>query len=129
MIIEDNISDDMIEVLDAFEKDSHYFADFAKRFSDSRFIYRLNLNKSGYDNIKRVLRHKSDDSMSQPGYRYFLKIDGEPDNYSFWITQFELERETVKGYKFKAEKQLCENLRLIIDVNDPNEIEHLKIET
>ena len=118
----------MIEILGAFEKDGSYFAQIAKYFGESRKIYQFGITKAGYNTVKRISQHRPFDAMSQSSYRYFWNYGCGTDDNFYLDIQFEQDR-NVKSYPIKSDKQLGSNLRWFIEIKDPAEIKHLRIET
>ena len=120
--------EEMIEILGAFEKDGSYFSQIAKYFGGLRKIYQFGITKAGYNTVKRISQYKPFDALSQSNYRYFWSYGCGTDDNFYLDIQFEQDR-NVKSYPIKANKQFGSNLRWFIDIKNPTEIEHLRIET
>jgi len=118
----------MIEILGVLEKDGDFFAQIAKYFDESRYIYQFGVTKSGYNTIKRILQHKPFDTLSQSSYRYYWNYGCGTDEDFYLDVQFEQDK-NVKSYPIRADKQLGSNLRWFIEIKNANEIAHLREKT
>ncbi len=119
---------DMIEILSAFEKDGSYFVQIAKCFDVSRFIYQFGVSKAGYNTVKRIFQFRPFNTLAQTKYRYFWNR-GCGSNDDFYLAIYFVQGGDLKSYPIKADKQLGANLMWFMEIKNPNEIEHLKIET
>lgn len=117
----------MIEILGVFEKDGSYFAHIAKYCVGMRNVYRFGITKYGYNTVKRIHQHKPFETLSQSKYKYFWSGGCGTQNYFYLDIQLEQEK-NIKTCSIKSDKQFGANLRWFIEIENPSEIEHLKIE-
>ncbi|MBK8466136.1 MAG: hypothetical protein IPL32_09915 [Chloracidobacterium sp.] len=86
--------DGMMEFLDAFEKEDHFFTvvDFRSR------RFQFGVWQPGYRTLRKVLQLRPFDMMPGRKYRYFYAGSGKrggQDNFVMWI-RIELDRDATK---------------------------------
>jgi len=118
--------EDMIEIIDTFEREEGYFAQIGKYFNGKQSIYQFGVTKHGYNTIKRIMQFKPFDKLSQSKYQYYWNYGCGTDDDFYLDIQFEQDN-NAKSYPIKADKKIGSNLRWFIEITDSKKIEHLKI--
>jgi hypothetical protein len=119
--------EDMVQILDAFEKEGNFFAQIELFVNSQRSIYQFGVTRSGYNTIKRIMQFRPFDPLSQSKYRYYWHYGCGPDKDFYLSIQFEQDN-NVKVYPIKADKLLGSNLRWFLKNRNSSEIESLRVE-
>ncbi len=84
----------MMELIDTFEKDEHYFAIVEFRSKTFQF----GISQAGYRTLRKIMQLRPFDMMPGRKYRYFYAGSGRKggqDNFVMWV-RIELDRDATK---------------------------------
>lgn len=116
--------DGMIEFLDAFEKEGHYFAKIELKSRK----YQFGISKAGYVTLKKAMQLRPFDLMPGLKYRYFYAGSNKGSNGNDFTMQVrvELERDATK-VELKIPKELHSSLFWFQRLEDLTQANYLEI--
>ena len=120
--------EEMIELVDVFEKEGEFFAQIAKFFSSERFVYQFGVSKAGYNTVRRIQQFRPFDNISSSKYKYFWAYACGTNDGFYLDIQYQ-QGKAIKSFPIKSDQQFGCNLRWFMEINDPDEIKHLKVKT
>jgi len=103
--------DGMLELIRAFEKDSHYFAIVEKDWGLETRTYQLGVSRKAYLVLQRIFQTRTFDMMPGLQYRYFYAGSCRPldSKTDLVFVRIELGRNS-KTKQFEIPKELHANL-------------------
>lgn len=116
--------DGMLEFLDAYEKDEHFFA--IVEFRSKKFQFGVSL--SGYKALKRTMQLRPFDMMPGRKYRFFYvgSNKGSDENQFSMEVQIELDRDATKD-RLLIPQDLHANLLWFARLENISDAKYLEI--
>jgi hypothetical protein len=116
--------DGMLEFIDAYEKDEHFYA--VVEFRSKKYQFGISLR--GYKILKRIMQLRPFDMMPGRNYRYFYlgSNKGSGDNQFLMNVRVELDKDARKE-KLSIPQDLHANLLWFARLENMSEAEYLEI--
>ena len=123
-------SDGYPEILDAYERDGHYFGVIRIARESEWASFEFGVTQSAFFSLKRILGHRPFDSTPGIPYSYFFtgSFTGaiQPDQQVFTFDVFVEQGQAKRKFEFKGPKSLLANLLWFLKTKSIDEAAPLK---
>ena len=121
----------MPEIVDAYERDGHYFGVIQVRLEDEAAAFEIGVEASGYKTLRRILQSRPFETTDFAPYRYFfgVRMTRLPDSED---VEFDIRIEQGKNgrqFSFKGPHVLVANLIWFFELKNLESAKHLRIIT
>jgi hypothetical protein len=121
--------DGMPELIQAFEKDGHYFLIIELDREPQRKRYQFGVSRKSYLTLRRILQARTFDMMPGLKYRYFYAGSSHPLDFSSasMFVRIELGRDATTK-EFEIPKELHANLLWFNQLESMEDAQYLEID-